>query len=145
MFPAFAISSKIKNAFSFGIGFLYNAYCVVKSMVLCSKNSFLPMCFKFRGRCCFSDLLSGPKTFFAQIRNWISDSLKNSMSLLGNYKSCFSNWYWFSFPLVIALIIFCPISAILIIPVGSIIIFAVWLAVYLIDAIWILIKAIIKC
>ena len=128
----------------FGIGFLVNMFFVVKEAILCGKKSFSPMCFKFAGRCYFSDLLSVPKTFIFQMGNWIGSTWKGSMNLLNNYKSWLNTKRLIWFPLAIALIISCPISAILIIAVTLLILVALSLFLYLIDAMWIIIKAVFK-
>lgn len=127
-----------------GIGFLCNMFFVVKEAVHSGKQSFSPVCFKFLGRCYFSDLLSVPKTFMIQMGKWIGTTWTNSMSLLGNYKSWLNTKHWIWFPLSIAFIISCPLSALIFIAVASLIMLVVALPVYLLDAIWILIKAIFK-
>lgn len=134
----------VSIAIMLGVGFLYNLFLVAKEAVHTGKRSFSPVCFKFAGRCYFSDLLSVPKTFFKQMGAWIGTTWKNSMNLLSRYQSWLTTKRWILFPLAIAFIISCPISALIFILLASVIVFVLGLLVYLVDAIWILIKATFK-
>ena len=136
--------SIILIAIMFGVGFLYNLFFVAKEAIHSGKRSFSPVCFKFAGRCYFSDLLSIPKTFVKQMGTWIGSVWRNSMNLMSKYRLWLTTKRWILFPLSIAFIISCPISALIFIAVASLIIFALALLVYLVDVIWIVIKAIIK-
>ncbi len=127
-----------------GISLLCNMFFVMREAIRCGKKSFSPICFKFTGRCYFSDLLSVPKSFFAQLGSWIGTTWKSSINLLSNYKSWLNTKRWLWFPLAIAMIISCPISSILIIAVAVIILVVLSLLIYLVDAIWIIIKAIFR-
>lgn len=134
----------ISIAVMFGIGFLCNMFFVVKGAIRSVKQNFSPVCFKFSGRCYFSDLLSVPKTFVKQMGKWIGTTWTDSINLLGNYKSWLNTKRWIWFPLSVVFIISCPIAALIFIAVASLIMFVVALLMYLVDAIWILIKAIFK-
>ena len=136
--------SIILIAIMFGVGFLYNLFFVAKEAIHSGKRSFSPICFKFAGRCYFFDLLSIPKTFVKQMGTWIGSVWRNSMNLMNKYRLWLTTKRWILFPLSIAFIISCPISALIFIAVASLIIFALALLVYLGDAIWILIRAVCK-
>lgn len=141
----FAINIVIVSiAVMISVGFLCNMFFVIKEAIHSGKQSFSPICFKFKGRCYFSDLLLVPKTFIVQMGKWIGTTWTNSMNLLGNYKSWLNTKSWVWFPLSIAFIVSCPLSTLLVIGLGILVIFVLTLLVYLIDAIWIVIKAIIK-
>lgn len=133
--------SIISIAIIFGVGFLCNLFFVAKEAIHSGKRCFSPICFKFTGRCYFSDLLSVPQTFFKQMGAWIGATWRNSMNLLSKYKWRLTTKRWILFPLSIAFIISCPISAVIFLALASIIIFILALLAYLVDAIWILIKA----
>lgn len=134
----------ISIAIMIGVGLLGNMLLAVKKAIHSGKQKLSPVCFKFSGRCYFSDLLSVPKTFIMQMGKWIGTTWTNSINLIGKYKSWLNTKRWILFPVAIAFIISCPISALIVIALASIILFVLALPVYLVDAIWILIKAIFK-
>ena len=57
----------ISIAIMIGVGLFGNMFFVVKEAIHSGKQKFSPICFKFSGRCYFSDLLSVPKTFIMQM------------------------------------------------------------------------------
>ena len=134
----------VSIAIIFAVGLLYNLVLVVKEAIRSGSQSFFPVCFKFSGRCYFSDLLSIPKAFIAQMGKCIGITWTNSMNLLGIYRSWLIAKHWIYFPVAIAFIISCPIVALVFIAVASPMVMALALAVYLVNAIWILIKVIFK-
>ena len=126
------------------VGLLYNVFSLVKETIHSGKRSFSPICFKFGGRCYFSDLLTVPKSFISQMARWIGDTWTNSVKLLNNHKSSLNRRRVIWFPFSVALIVSCPLSALIIIALASMIIFVIALMIYLLDAIWILVKAVLK-
>ena len=127
-----------------GIGILYNLFLIAREAIYSRKRYFCPSCFKFKGQCDFTDLLSIPKSFIKQIGAWIRAIWRNSMNLLKKYKFWLSTKRGVLFPLCVALIISCPVSAVIFIALASLIMFAVALLVYLVDSIWIIVKALFK-
>ncbi len=127
-----------------GVSMLWNLFLVAKKAVQCGIKNFSPICFKFAGKCVFMDLLLIPRMLLSQIRKWVSATWKSSMNLISSYKSWINTMSSIFFPWSIAMIISCPISTTLIIAAILLIIIVLSVIVYLIDAVWILMKAVFK-
>lgn len=127
-----------------GIGLLYNVFLMGKEAINSGKQIFSPLCFKFTGHCFFADLISVPKTFMTQMGKWIARIWLCAMGLLGKYKSWFNTKHRIWYPLTIAFIVACPIATLLFSVIAAPIAIAMAIPVYLVDAIWILIKAVFK-
>ena len=127
-----------------GVSFLGNLFFSLKDAMICGRSAFFPICFKFKGRCRFSDLLSVPRLFLSQIGIWIRATWQSAMQRLSNYKTSLNTGRFIWFPIFGALILSCPIAAALTIALALLLLVVVSLLVYFIDAVWILIKAIFK-
>lgn len=126
------------------VSLVYNIYVAIKGAVLNWGTSFLPIALKFRDKCYFSDIVAVPRTLISQLGAWLSSIWKYGINSITHYKSWMSSGRKILIPISIAMIISSPMATTIIVALVAVLTSIILLVAYLVDAIWIIIKSLLK-
>lgn len=125
------------------VGVLVHGVMSVFRMFATIASELFPVCFIFSGRVSRSDILTVATDYFEQLKNWMGGVWSEQASFAGNWKLNASGRAWYSpvsiFSIVMWLMM--PIGTALAILPCVVISFVIFLPVYIVDAIFLLIKS----
>lgn len=107
-------------------------------------SSFRPACYRFVGRNAFSEIPAIASRYFLQEKDWISAVWNGDMSFAASKRYLSQGKMWLSPASVFAfgLTCFAPVFAFITLFIGTLLSFAIFLCVYVINCLWIIIRRI---
>lgn len=123
----------------------YLLYVALRQMLSGIKAAFSPSCYRFAGKRKFSDLAEVPQTFYRQWKAWVGNAWTVMLDYGRATRRSTAHLRWFHPRALFSFgqWLISPVMGAVVIALGTVLAYLVFAPVYLVDAIWIVIRSLI--